>query len=105
MDTRYVGSEKAAEILGVSRATLYAYVSRGMVRTKRDPEQPRRQLYDARELNALARQKRRGRKPREAAARALDWGLPVMDTSLRVCAETAHDWRAMRLTRIMTAAA
>nr|WP_246259311.1 MULTISPECIES: citrate synthase family protein [Chelativorans] len=79
---RLVSSERAAAILGVSRQTLYAYVSRGQIRAEVDPADPRRQLYDARELEAIAARKALGRKPREAAANALDWGLPVLNSAL-----------------------
>ncbi len=39
--------------LGISRQTLYAYVSRGLVRAFPAPDDPRRSRYDARDVAAL----------------------------------------------------
>ncbi|MFC2967073.1 citrate/2-methylcitrate synthase [Acidimangrovimonas pyrenivorans] len=78
----FLDAEAAAETLGVSRATLYAYVSRGLVRTAPAPDDPRRRLYSAGDIATLARRKTVGRRPREVAAATLDWGLPVLSSAI-----------------------
>jgi len=76
-----VSAEEAARMLGVSRQTLYAYVSRGLITALPGPDQ--RQSRYAREAVAeLAERRRRGRRPKEIAKTALDWGLPVLETKL-----------------------
>ena len=50
----YVGAEEAAEILGVKPATLYAYVSRGLVKSYRRGVK-RARLYRRDELEELVR--------------------------------------------------
>ncbi|MCW1843080.1 citrate synthase family protein [Prosthecomicrobium hirschii] len=79
-------AEAAAARLGVSRATLYAYVSRGLVRTAGPAEgpdhDPRRRLYNAHDIEALVRRKAVGRRPDTVAATALDWGLPVLASAI-----------------------
>jgi citrate synthase len=55
-----VGSEEAAARLGVKTATLYAYVSRGLLASYPAPG-GRRSLFVASEVEALARRSRRGR--------------------------------------------
>lgn len=72
----------ATAALGVSRNTLYAYVSRGLVRSTAHPDQPKASLYDARDIAALIERKSRLSRPRAAAATALDFGLPVLKTKL-----------------------
>ena len=47
-----ISAEEAASALGVSRQTIYAYVSRGLVRAFADPTSPKRSLYDARDVKA-----------------------------------------------------
>ena len=37
----YVTAAEAARLLGVSRPTLYAYVSRGFIRSEPSPRNPR----------------------------------------------------------------
>jgi citrate synthase len=77
-----ITAESAAATLGVTRATLYAYVSRGLLHAAADPNDPRRRLYDAGEIARLARGKVRGRKAAEIAAGALDWGQPALSSGI-----------------------
>ncbi|MBW5483402.1 citrate/2-methylcitrate synthase [Streptomyces bambusae] len=57
-----LSTREAAELLGVKPATVYAYVSRGLLGSRRDPS-GRGSTFDAAEVVALARRNRR-----EAAA-------------------------------------
>ena len=50
----YVGAEEAARILGVKPATLYAYVSRGLVKSYRRGVK-RARLYRRDELEEMVR--------------------------------------------------
>ena len=75
-----IDAEEAVRRLGVRRATLYAYVSRGQVRAEPHPDDPRRSLYAADDVDRLAGARTLGRSPGRAAARTLDWGLPVMSS-------------------------
>ena len=68
---RYWSSREAAEKLGVSRATLYSYVSRGLLRAYA-AEVPRERRYLQREVVQLARARARGRSPRAMAKGTLD---------------------------------
>jgi citrate synthase len=63
--TRFVGAAEAARQLGVRTATLYAYVSRGLVE-RRVAVDGRTSLYSVDDLERLAS---RGRSRREVAAR------------------------------------
>lgn len=72
----------AAQSLGVSRATLYAYVSRGLIRTSEAEHDPRRRLYSAHDIEALRRRKETGRRPAKVAETTLDWGLPVLSSAI-----------------------
>lgn len=78
----FIAADEAAERLGVSRATLYAYVSRGLVRSVAAGSRSRARLYAASDIEALVRRKARSHGPTTAAATALDWGLPVLETRL-----------------------
>ena len=79
--TAFLDAQQAAERLGVSRQTLYAYVSRGLLSASPDPA-ARRSLYPAAQVERLLTQRARGRRPGQAAQAALDWGLPVMSSEL-----------------------
>lgn len=77
-----IDAAEAVARLGVSRATLYAYASRGRIRTAPHPDNPRARLYRAADIAALITHKARFSRPGVAAATALDWGLPVLTTGL-----------------------
>ncbi|WP_372706622.1 citrate/2-methylcitrate synthase [Brevundimonas sp.] len=49
----WVGRGEALSRLGVKAQTLYAYVSRGRIAARPDPEDPRRSLYAARDIARL----------------------------------------------------
>lgn len=63
----WISSAEAARRLGVKPATLYAYVSRGVLRRRRDTD-GRRSLFDAAEVEELARRGRPRRPPRESGS-------------------------------------
>jgi len=75
-------AEAASKALGVSRSTLYAYVSRGLVRSTPHPSVAKASLYVAADVQALIARKTRMRRPRAAAASALEFGLPVLKTRI-----------------------
>ncbi|KAF1043379.1 MAG: putative citrate synthase 2 [Herbaspirillum frisingense] len=77
----YLSSVEAAGLLGVSRQTLYAYVSRGLLHAH-PGDDPRESRYLADEVQRLAGNKMRGRKSKEVAKAALSWGLPVLESAL-----------------------
>jgi citrate synthase len=73
---------EASSVLGVSRATLYAYVSRGMVRSQAIPGDTRARGYARDDVERLRRRTEERRAPDKAAARTLQWGLPVLESAI-----------------------
>ncbi len=61
-DQRRITTKEAAELLGVKPETVYAYVSRGQLSSRRGPG-GRGSTFDAKEVEALARRGRRERPP------------------------------------------
>jgi citrate synthase len=80
-DASFVSGKQAAALLGVKRETLYAYASRGLLRS--EPGGPGRQRRYSREdverLKARS-EARSGHGP--VAAGALRWGEPVLESAL-----------------------
>jgi citrate synthase len=72
--SRFLTAAEAAAALGVRRATLYAYVSRGLLRSESDPGR-RGRRYPAPEVEALRRRVEARRDPPRVARGALDWGV------------------------------
>ena len=81
-DHSWIGAADGARLLGVSRATLYAYVSRGYVRSQAAAGPSRERLYSRNDVERLRRRTEARRDPDKAAARSLQWGLPVLESSI-----------------------
>ncbi len=72
----WLSAEEAADLLGVKRATLYAYVSRGWVASR--PAGPGREReYRRADLEGLRERGRGG-----GAAGALRWGEPILESAI-----------------------
>lgn len=81
-DYLWIGAADASRLLGVSRPTLYAYVSRGYVRSQATAGPSRERLYSRDDVERLRRRTEARRDPDKAAARSLQWGLPVLESSI-----------------------
>ena len=91
--TGLIDAAAAVALLGVGRATLYAYVSRGQVRAEPDPADPRRRLYHRADIEALRLRKARGRRPEAVAKTTLDYGLPVLESGVSLIAAGRLSYR------------
>lgn len=98
-----VTAEEAARRLGVSRATLYAYVSRGLLQAHPAGD-GRSSLYSAEAVDGLAVERRRGRRPKEVARSAIDWGVPVLETRLTLITGGRLYYRGRDATRLAESA-
>jgi citrate synthase len=79
---RWLSSKEASTFLGVSRTTLYAYVSRGLVRSSASPGNAHLRRYAADDLERLRGRREHRRDPGKTAERALHWGAPVLESSI-----------------------
>ena len=87
-----MGAREAAAILDVKLPTLYAYVSRGLVRSVAGPRgRPRRYVRSDIERLRARRDARRGHGA--VAAGALRWGEPVLDSAISEIVSTGHRYR------------
>jgi citrate synthase len=104
MSARRLTTAEAAARLGVKPATLYAYVSRGLLSRER-ADDGRTSTFDPAEIDRLARpgRSRRGRRPAAelvlpsaitAIAKGLPWyrGLPVPDLAASRSFEEVATW-------------
>ena len=82
MDSRQtVGSDEAARLLGVKKATLYAYVSRGLLRSVRGDD-ARSRCYLRADVERLVRGSTVGRRPARQSSSPLSWGDPVLESGI-----------------------
>jgi len=81
-DSPWVSAADASRLLRVSRTTLYAYVSRGFIRSQATPGPSRTRHYSREDVERMRRRTEERRDPGKAAARALQWGVPVLESSI-----------------------
>lgn len=92
-DPSYLNGKEAAEFLGVKRQTLYAYASRGLVRSEPLGRGTRDRRYHRDDLQRLkARHDARAGHGAVAAA-ALRWGEPVLESALTAIEATGPRYR------------
>ena len=77
----WLSAAEAAARLGVRRDTLYAYVSRGLVRSEPQPG-TRARRYDAQDIERLRGRREARRDPAKAAEEALHFGTPVLESAI-----------------------
>jgi citrate synthase len=82
MNTLWMTAEEALAQLGTKPQTLYANVSRGRIRAKPDPADPRRSLYQSDDVHRLAERHAGRRQTETVAAQAIRWGDPILPTTL-----------------------
>jgi citrate synthase len=86
-EDRYLTAREAAGALGISTATLYAYVSRGLIRSEATGGKRRDRRYRAEDVSRLRERKEQRRDPARVARSALDWGTPVMESAITLIAD------------------
>ena len=102
--TEWLDAREATRILGVSRATLYAYVSRGYVRSEPVPGTSRERRYAREDVERLRVRAEERRNPEKAAEHALRWGVPILESGITLIADgklyyRGHDAAELARTR------
>jgi len=100
----WLSAEQAISLLGVARQTLYAYVSRGLIRARADTADPRRQQYDPQSVETLLRRRRIGRARTAVAQAAIDFGEPVLASRITNIADGQPWYRGQNAIRLARAA-
>ena len=80
-DDGFYSAREAAEALGVTLPTLYAYVSRGLLRSEGEPGGKARR-YPRADVDGLRRKREQRGDPGPIAEGALDWGTPVLPSAI-----------------------
>jgi citrate synthase len=83
----WLNATEATARLGVSRATLYAYVSRGRIRSEAGTGKTRHRRYASDDVERLRARTDERRHPEKAAQQALQWGLPVLESAITLIAD------------------
>jgi citrate synthase len=91
-DPLYLSAREASAELAISPATLYAYVSRGLIRSEPSPDS-RSHRYRAEDVRDL--KERRTPSPEPKGFRSFDADLPVMDSAISTITELGPIYRGV----------
>jgi len=91
--TRFLSATQAAEALGITRASLYAYTSRGQLRSEPVPGETRERRYYLEDVERLKERKAARRDPSKAAAQGLRWGEPVLESGITLIHDGTYYYR------------
>lgn len=80
--TQYLTAKEAAAELDIQLPTLYAYVSRGLIRSEEGDDKTRAKRYLREDVELLKQRKEMRRDPGKAVASALHFGAPVMESGI-----------------------
>jgi len=90
---RYLTAQEAAEALNISLSTLYAYVSRGLIRSEPGGGKNRARLYHLEDIKRLQNRKTFRRNPDKAAEGALHAGAPVLESAITLITDDCLYYR------------
>jgi citrate synthase len=92
-NSRYLTAEEAARELGVNRSTLYAYASRGLIRSEAVLDDKRARGYRAEDVAMLKRRGERGSERERSVENALYWGSPAIESEITLLANNTFYYR------------
>ncbi len=98
--SRYLSAQEAAAELGISLATLYAYVSRGLLRSEEGDDSRRTRRYLAEDVERLKARKEGRRSPEDAVEASLHFGLPVLESAITLIDRGKLYYRGHDATRL-----
>ncbi len=90
---RHLTAQEAANELGISLDTLYAYVSRGLIRSEASDGQKRSRWYHLEDVQRLKKRKGEYRHPDKVAAGAMQAGTPVMESAITIITDDRFYYR------------
>jgi citrate synthase len=79
---KWLDAETATALLEIKSASLYAYVSRGLVRSRGSDVDSRASLYASADIERLVSRKKAGRARDVIARGAIGWGVPVLESAI-----------------------
>jgi len=103
-DRRFLTARQAADALGVTTATLYAYASRGQVQSEAAPGRTRERRYYREDIERLIERKDLRRDPAKVAERGLHWGSPVLASGITLIQANALYYRGQNVQALAAAA-
>jgi citrate synthase len=98
----WISAADACQLLAISAATLYSYVSRGWVRSRRKKDNWRTREYATDDVMRLLARKNARRDPEKHARETLKWGMPILESSITRIADGMLLYRDVNVLTLAT---
>lgn len=92
---RFYSAQEASKRLGVSRNTLYSYVSRGLIRSEPTGPSSKTNRYHALDVDRLATRSRMYKAPAQALQSSTDWGAPILESAITLIGDETFYYRGI----------
>ncbi len=92
-ESSYLTAREAAAALEITLPTLYAYVSRGLIRSEPGVGKSRAKRYARADVETLLARKELRKNPAKATESALHWGTPVLASALTLIEDSRFYYR------------
>jgi len=90
---RFYSAQEASERLGVSRNTLYSYVSRGLIRSEPTGPSAKTCQYHALDVDRMATRSKIFKAPAKALQSSTDWGAPILESAITLIGDETFYYR------------
>lgn len=100
--TLYLTAQEAARELDISLPTLYAYVSRGLIRSEATGSSKRTRRYRTEDVQKLKERQAQRRDPAKVVESALHWGAPVLESAITLLADDRLYYRGYDVLELAT---
>ena len=99
---RYMTAREAADTLGISITTVYAYVSRGLIRSEAVGSNTRTRRYYREDIEQLKRRQEQRHNPEKVAETALYFGAPLLESGLTLIEDGHYYYRGYDACKLAT---
>ncbi len=101
-ENQYLTAQEAADELGISLETLYAYVSRGLIRSQAGDGKKRNRWYPLEDVQRLKKRKGELHHPDKVASGAMQAGTPVMESAITMITDDCFYYRGYNALTLAT---
>ncbi len=101
MTQTYCSAQAAADYLNVKVSTIYAYVSRGLIRSEETSGVKRNRRYRWDDVKQLKQRTQLRKHPEEATKLSLFWGQPILESEITRLTDDDMFYRGQPLTSLI----
>ena len=98
--SKYIPAKEAMSLLGISQSTLYSYVSRKLIRSRKSHSNKRIHKYNYADIVTLL-EKKKIQVAETIAQQSLQWGTPVLESSITLIQDNMIFYRGRPITSLV----